>query len=571
MVEDSAGEEGSSLNIEPENKNLDSLASSPINVAMLKKYALNYDPSELAFLVNGFTFGFPLQYSGPRGGRDSKNLRSAMAHQTILAEKINTEIEAGRVAGPFKEKPFENLTVSPLGLVPKKCVDPSVPEAKRFRMIHHLSYPEGGSINDFIDPKLASVQYTSFDEAVSMIQKLDRNCQLFKMDLKNAFRLIPVRKEDFALLGFKFNEKYYFDKALPFGAAISCSTFEKFARLLEFCIKEKMESGNLIHYLDDFLGGDKSKISCAQSMSIFQTIMSAINVPIADEKTVGPTEVLVFLGLELDSINMTVKIPLEKILTTLEKIQQMLAKQKTTLKEMQSLIGTLNFCCRAIPMGRPFCRRLINATCGLTKPYHHTRVNNGIRKDLQMWQCFFQNHNGISVFHDRFWVSSEDLELFTDSAGGAHLGFGIYFKGHWCNAKWPKKWHIMGITKDITVLELFPIVVTLFIWAEDFKNKKIKFHCDNRAVVDIINKLSSKSELVMCLIRVLTLKCLKLNVVLKACHVQGKQNSICDALSRFQLDRFHQLAPNADPAPRKVPDHLWTVFSTELEDFFRLE
>ena len=388
------------------------------------------------------------------------------------------------------------------------------------------------------------------------------------MDLKNAFRLIPVRKADFPLLGFTFNGKYYFDKALPFGASISCSTFEKFARLLEFCIKEQMKSGNLIHYLDDFLGGEKCKVACLHAMNIFKSLMSEINVPIADEKTEGPTAVLVFLGLELDSINMTVRIPLDKINATLEKIKHMLSKPKATLREMQSLIGTLNFCCRAIPMGRPFCRRLINATCGLTKPFHHTRINKGIRKDLQMWQNFFQNHNGISVFHDRFWVSSDDLELFTDSAGGANLGFGIFFKGHWCNARWPRNWYTMGITKDITVLELFPIVVSLFIWAEDLKNKKIKFHCDNRAVVDIINKLSSKSEIVMRLIRILTLKCLKLNVILKASHVQGKHNSTCDALSRLQLDRFHLLAPNADPEPRIIPDHLWTVFSTELEDFF---
>ena len=81
-----------------------------------------------------------------------------------------------------------------------------------------------------------------------------------------------MKKDDFALLGFKFNEKYYFDKALPFGASISCSTFEKFARLLEFCIKEQMKTGYLIHYLDDFLGGDKCKATCADAMSTFKSI-----------------------------------------------------------------------------------------------------------------------------------------------------------------------------------------------------------------------------------------------------------------------------------------------------------
>lgn len=72
------------------------------------------------------------------------------------------------------------------------------------------------------------------------------------------------------------------------------------------------------------------------------------------------------------------------------------------------------------------------------------------------------------------------------------MGFGIYFGGQWCNARWPDRWHIEGFTRDITVLELFPIVTALFIWADNSRNKKIMLNCDNRAVVDIIYKLSSK-------------------------------------------------------------------------------
>ena len=73
-----------------------------------------------------------------------------------------------------------------------------------FRMIHHFSYPEGGSVNDFIDPAVASVRYTSFYEAIELVQKLGKNCKLFKMDIKNAFKLLPIHPADFELLGFKF-------------------------------------------------------------------------------------------------------------------------------------------------------------------------------------------------------------------------------------------------------------------------------------------------------------------------------------------------------------------------------
>ena len=77
---------------------------------------------------------------------------------------------------------------------------------------------------------------------------------------------------------------------------------------------------------------------------------------------------------------------------------------------------------------------------------------------------------------DNAWASNETLELFTDSAGGQNRGFGIYFQGKWVQKCWPKEWEEMGILKDITFLELFPVVVALCIWGEQLKNKKIIFN-----------------------------------------------------------------------------------------------
>ena len=71
------------------------------------------------------------------------------------------------------------------------------------------------------------------------------------MDLKNAFRLLPVRLEDIELLGFQVRNHFYVDQALPMGGSISCHHFERFATFLEFYIKSKM-SVFLMHYFDDF-------------------------------------------------------------------------------------------------------------------------------------------------------------------------------------------------------------------------------------------------------------------------------------------------------------------------------
>ena len=59
------------------------------------------------------------------------------------------------------------------------------------------------SVNDFIDEKFTSVKYSSFDNAVNMVKKLGIGAKLAKMDIKSAFRLLPVYPGDFDLLGFK--------------------------------------------------------------------------------------------------------------------------------------------------------------------------------------------------------------------------------------------------------------------------------------------------------------------------------------------------------------------------------
>lgn len=87
--------------------------------------------------------------------------------------------------------------------------------------------------------------------------------------------------------------------------------------------------------------------------------------------------------------------------------------------------------------------------------------------------------------------------------------------------------------KNMSLLELIPIVVALYIWVEEFAQKEILFHADNAALVSIINKRSSKDKLIMKLIRPLVLLTMRHNVQIQAMHVEGAKNSIADSLSRF--------------------------------------
>ena len=84
-------------------------------------------------------------------------------------------------------------------------------------MIYHLSAPLGYSINDFIDPTTYTLTYCTVDDAYAVVNNLGPGTLLSKIDLKNTFRLLPVRPTDWNLLGICRHGYYYVDTCLPFG------------------------------------------------------------------------------------------------------------------------------------------------------------------------------------------------------------------------------------------------------------------------------------------------------------------------------------------------------------------
>ena len=74
------------------------------NVAVLLKYLKIYEKKlDSKLLEDGFQNGFRLQYTGPRNATDSNNLVSALTHKSETLEKLQAEVNLGRMLGPFNE------------------------------------------------------------------------------------------------------------------------------------------------------------------------------------------------------------------------------------------------------------------------------------------------------------------------------------------------------------------------------------------------------------------------------------------------------------------------------------
>ena len=316
--------------------------TSPVNIEKLKKELSGYPDPELAdYLIQGFTYGFYIGYPCKRFPLWSKNLHSALSNASAVTEAISKELSRGHVAGPFRQTPYEKLACSPLGAVPKK--DGS------YRLIIDLSSPPGRSINDGVLKNDHSVVFSRFDDAVTMVQHLGKGAIMAKIDIKHAFRICPVRPEDYECLGTFWEGLYFVELRLPFGLRSSVFIFNTFADALQWILKNKHLIVELIHYLNDFFtAGEADSPQCAANIEVVKKVFHQLGVPLAKEKLEGPTTEIMYLGIEIDSVRREIRLLAEKCNELSCLLDGWAGKKKCTKRELLSLIGKLAFASKVV-------------------------------------------------------------------------------------------------------------------------------------------------------------------------------------------------------------------------------
>ena len=234
----------------------------PVKVDRLEFLLQDYVSNLARYLVHGFRYGFRIQFIGNRAPFESPNLKSALQNQDLVLSKLQKEIDAGRIVGPLTNAPFPDFRSSPIGIVPKKTPN-------EVRLIQHLSYPSGFSVNDNIPDDCSTVHYATINQAVKIVQRLGVGYFMAKTDIKSAFRIIPIHPQDYSLLGIKWADKYYFDRCLPMGCSSSCAIFETFSTALEWLSLHKLRASAVLHILDDFLFVAPSAEKCEADLANF--------------------------------------------------------------------------------------------------------------------------------------------------------------------------------------------------------------------------------------------------------------------------------------------------------------
>ncbi len=232
-----------------------------------------------------------------------------------------------------------------------------------------MSYPyDQRSVNKNISKESKTVHYSTVAEVIDLIRGKGRGCYLAKSDISEAFRLLPLHRDVYHLMGFTWKGANYYDLCLLMGCAISCKLFSIFSDAIMFAVK-KLGAKNTVKILDDFLFVELFKDQCSLSLDIFLKLCVEAQIPTAQLKTVGRQTSLVFLGVLLVAMCMMASLPKEKLITYRDHIEVVMKQKKIRLKELQSIIGQLQFATCVVTPGKAFLRRLINLTICHTKLY----------------------------------------------------------------------------------------------------------------------------------------------------------------------------------------------------------
>ena len=188
-------------------------------------------------ILSGIQEGFRVRFDyGKASCKPAQcNLLSAETNPDVVTAYLQEEVTVGRVLS------IPGVQVSPFGVILKSHTP------GKWRLIVDLSSPKGSSVDDGISSDLCSLSYVSIDDVSRVITSLGRGTLLAKIDIKSAYRIVPVYPDDRPLLGMQWKGQLYMDTCLPFGLRSVPRIFTARADMLEWCVKEQGVS-HLLHY-----------------------------------------------------------------------------------------------------------------------------------------------------------------------------------------------------------------------------------------------------------------------------------------------------------------------------------
>jgi hypothetical protein len=469
-----------------------------------------------SFLLHGIEYGFSI-IDRPCALENvfCRNYKSVLMDDRV---KVEAQIRKEVLLGRYIVVPSPPAVVSSLGAVPKAG-------SSKIRLIHDLSRPDGGLNRYGVD---SSVKYTSLDYALTLLKS---DCYLAKIDLSEAYRSIPINSCCFGLTGLQWTffghetPTYLYDARLPFGSSLSCRIFQSIS---DSIVRIMAKKGYLIvSYIDDFMLISDTKVGCDAALAALILLIEDLGLTINWDKVALPSQNMTFLGVNIDCVNRVLSLPAKKLAEAKTLVCSWSRKTKCTKKELQSLIGRLNWCSKVVRGGRTFLRNLIDLLPKVTQQWHYVRLTPGAKSDINWWIVGLTRFHGSTPF-------AVDIPLHTHefATDACLIGGAGHFMDDWFYTSWSVDYPELA-GADINILELQTVLVAAKRWGPSWSGCHLLVRSDNFATVAAINNSTTRSPGLLSIVKELFWLSVQYNFRLSAKHIAGTLNIFSDNLSRL--------------------------------------
>lgn len=493
----------------------------PIWERELSKHGADYE------LLSFIKYGFPLGYVGPISNtKDTPNHKSALSFYDDVNKFITKEIQLGGIVGPMPHPPFKEwVHTSPLMTREKK-------DSSSRRVIIDMTYPNDTSVNAYIykntvlgnirDHKLPSV-----DDVVELVTGMGPQAHMATTDISRAYKNFSSCPLDWPLLAFKWNQEYYCDVTMPFGARSSSCHMQRVADAIVHMLGQRGVTARI--YLDDVIVVSPDHESCVRDFACVQSLLEDLGLPESVEKVQAPSQCVKWLGVLINVANMSLSLPEDKVDQILVCVNKALACRSLSKRHLQSLLGKLIHMGKCVKPARLFIARLLEALRGMTRNF--IKINTDMRNDLKWFQEFASGWNGISLIPS----STPDKHIIVDASGSGIGGYDEH-----C-AYGGRITPVGDPVANISELEAVNVVVALqtFLSPAD-RGRHILVKCDNLSSVEVFRSGRGRNRLILECARHLWMLQAVLDIKLSYEHIAGKDNLIADSLSRLHISKVYR-------------------------------
>ena len=217
-----------------------------------------------------------------------------------------------------------------------------------------------------------------------------------KIDLKSAHRYVVLSPSKYKMTGLKHkfsgdsDYTYMFDSRLPFGASESVECFHRISRGIVRVARRRAKRWNchIIGYLDNFLVIGASRRNCQAVVDILLQLLSELGFTVNWPKFCPPSQSVIVLGIKINSVTGTIRIPEAKMAVLTDCLDQFCLKKKATKRELQVLLGKLALGAKCAKALRPTFQSLIKLQSCLQKTSHRGRISRDIQQDLHYFRAW---------------------------------------------------------------------------------------------------------------------------------------------------------------------------------------